>query len=484
MRVLHLRLIFNALAMAVCAVGAAMVVPAVYSLLRTPREAWVFWFPGVVALAAGAILYYLTRRPPRSYVSRQSIFFMVVACWLVVVLVGTAPFMLSGVMGPVDSFFNSMAGFTTTGAATVNPEQLPSALLLWRSLSQWIGGIGIIVLFVAIAPQAGFGATQMYTAEAATPLQERIAPRIRDTVKVLALVYGGLTIGGVVVLHLAGMGTFDAFNYAFSTVSTGGFATDADSVASFDSWAVDLALTAGMVLAGTNFAIYYVAARHGLGRAVGNAELVTYLGVILVCTVLVTVDLYTSAYPGSLAVVFREALFQSASLTTGTAFSTTDWSAWPPFSVALLVVVMAVGGCAGSTAGGIKAIRVYLLWRNAAQEMFRLIHPRAVTPLVLGDRVLPERTRLGLLSFFFIYVATMIIGTLLMALHNVPLGQAFGSVFACVNITGSFPGAAGTPGFYEALPATGKTILAALMLLGRLELFTVLVLLSRSFWRA
>ncbi|HEX5848303.1 MAG TPA: hypothetical protein VFY59_03840, partial [Rubrobacter sp.] len=139
MRVLHLRLIFNALAMAVCAVGAAMVVPAVYSLLRTPREAWVFWFPGVVALAAGAILYYLTRRPPRSYVSRQSIFFMVVACWLVVVLVGTAPFMLSGVMGPVDSFFNSMAGFTTTGAATVNPEQLPSALLLWRSLSQWIG---------------------------------------------------------------------------------------------------------------------------------------------------------------------------------------------------------------------------------------------------------------------------------------------------------------------------------------------------------
>jgi trk system potassium uptake protein TrkH len=408
---------------------------------------------------------------------------MVVACWLAVVLVGTAPFMLSGLMGPVDSFFNSMAGFTTTGAATLTPEHLPSALILWRSLSQWIGGIGIIVLFVAIAPQAGFGATQMYTAEAATPLQERIAPRIRDTVKVLALVYGGLTLGGVIVLHLAGMGTFDAFNYAFSTVSTGGFATDADSVASFDSWAVDLALTAGMVLAGTNFAIYYVAARHGLGRAVGNAELVTYLGVILVSTLLITADLYTSAHKGSLAVMFREALFQSASLTTGTAFSTTDWSVWPPFSVALLVIIMAIGGCAGSTAGGIKAIRVYLLSRNAAQEMFRLIHPRAVTPLVLGDRVLPERTRLGLLSFFFIYVATMIVGTLLMALHNVPLGQAFGSVFACVNITGAFPGTAGTPGFYKDLPATGKTILAFLMLLGRLELFTVLVLLSRSFWR-
>jgi trk system potassium uptake protein len=383
----------------------------------------------------------------------------------------------------VDAFFNSMAGFTTTGAATVAPEELSPALLLWRSLSQWIGGIGIIVLFVAIAPQAGFGATQLYTAEAATPLQERVAPRIRDTVKVLALVYGGLTVGGVVVLHLAGMGTFDAVNYAFSTVSTGGFATDSNSVAAFDSWAVDLALTVGMVLAGTNFAIYYIAARHGLGRAVGNAELITYLGVIFASTVLITADLYASAYRGSPAVAFREALFQSASLTTGTAFSTTDWGAWPPFSVALLVMIMAVGGCAGSTAGGIKAIRVYLLTRNAAQEMFRLIHPRAVTPLVLGDRMLPERTRLSLLSFFFVYVATLAVGTLIIALHQVPLGQAFGSVFSCVNITGAFPGAAGTPEFYADLPATGKTMLAILMLLGRLELFTVLVLLSRAFWR-
>ena len=409
---------------------------------------------------------------------------MVVACWLGVVLVGTVPFLLSGLMGPVDAFFNSMAGFTTTGAATVTPEVLSPALLLWRSLSQWIGGIGIIVLFVAIAPQAGFGATQLYTAEAATPLQERIAPRIRDTVKVLAFVYGGLTVGGVIVLHLAGMGTFDAVNYAFSTVSTGGFATDSNSVAAFDSWAIDLAITAGMVLSGTNFAIYYIAARHGLGRAVGNAELVTYLGVILASTALITADLYASAYQGSLVVAFREALFQSASLTTGTAFSTADWGAWPPFSVALLVMIMAVGGCAGSTAGGIKAIRVYLLTRNAAQEMFRLIHPRAVTPLVLGDRVLPERTRVGLLSFFFVYVATLAVGTLIIALHQVPLGQAFGSVFSCVNITGAFPGAAGTPEFYADLPATGKIMLAILMLLGRLELLTVLVLLSRAFWRA
>lgn len=337
---------------------------------------------------------------------------------------------------------------------------------------------------MAIAPVAGFGATQLYSAEAATPVQERITPRIRDTVKVLSFVYGGLTLGGVVVLHLVGMGTFDAVNYALSTVSTGGFSTDSDSVAAFDSWAVELAITVGMVRAGTNFTIYYIAAQRGLGRAVGNAELVTYLGVILASTMLITADLRASDHSASLAIAFREALFQSASLTTGTAFSTTDWSAWPPFSVALLVLIMAVGGCAGSTAGGMKAIRVYLLSRNAAQEIFRLVHPRAVTPLVLGDRVLPERIRVGVLSFFFVYVATVAVGTLLIALHQVPVGQAFGSVFSCVNITGTFPGAAGTSQFYADLPATAKSTLAILMLLGRLELFTVLVLLSPAFWRA
>jgi trk system potassium uptake protein TrkH len=240
----------------------------------------------------------------------------------------------------------------------------------------------------------------------------------------------------------------------------------------------------GMGLAGTNFAIYYIAARRGLGRAVGNAELVTYLGVILASTILITADLRASAHQDSLAIAFREALFQSASLTTGTAFSTTDWSAWPPFSVALLVMIMAVGGCAGSTAGGMKAIRVNLLTRHAAQEIFRLIHPRAVKPLVLGDRVLPERIRVGVLSFFFVYVATVAVGTLLIALHQIPVGQAFGSVFSCLNITGTFPGAAGTTQFYADLPATAKSTLAILMLLGRLELFTVLVLLSPAFWRA
>jgi trk system potassium uptake protein TrkH len=183
-------------------------------------------------------------------------------------------------------------------------------LLLWRSVSQWIGGIGVIVLFVAVAPVAGFGATQLYTAEAATPVHERLTPRIRDTVKVLAFVYGGLTLGGMVVLHVAGMGTFDAVNYALTTVSTGGYSTHSDSVASFDSWGVELAITAGMVLAGTNFAIYYTAVQRGLGRAIGNAELLTYLGVILGSTILIAGDLYASNYRDSLVFAFAKRSFR------------------------------------------------------------------------------------------------------------------------------------------------------------------------------
>jgi trk system potassium uptake protein TrkH len=379
-KVLHPRAIINALAILIAAGGAVLLVPAAYSLLTAPDDAWIFWLPGAVALALGAGLFFPTRGRLRSYVSRQSMYVMVVVGWLGVAFVGAVPFFLSGLMGPVNALFNSMAGFTTTGAATLTPEELSPALLLWRSVSQWIGGVGVIVLFVAVAPLAGFGATQLYTAEAATPVQERLTPRIRDTVKVLVVVYGGLTLGGMVALHLAGMDTFDAVNYTLTTVSTGGYATHPDSVAAFDSWAVDLAITAGMVLGGTNFAIYYTASQRGLGRAVGNAELLTYLGVILASTILITLTLYASDYRDSLALAFREALFQSASLTTGTAFSTADWTAWPPFAVAILVLVMAVGGCAGSTAGGLKAIRVYLLGRHVGQEMFRMVHPRAVTP--------------------------------------------------------------------------------------------------------
>lgn len=459
-----------------------MLIPAGFSLVVADGNVAAFGLPALGAVVLGGISFLLARGST-GYVAIQDVFFVVVFGWVGVAVVGSVPFVLSGVMAPADAYFNSMAGFTTTGASTVSPEGLAPSLLLWRSMTQWVGGIGIVVLFVAVAPLVGFGAAQLYAAEAATPVMERLTPRIQDTAKVLVYIYCGLTLGGVAALLLAGMGPFDSINHAMTTVATGGYSTRSDSVAAFDSWTVELSIVLGMVLSGTNFALYFQVTQGRVVRAVTNREFLVYVGIIVGATALMTASLYAFDYQDSLVLAFREALFQSASLTTGTAFSTADWNSWDPFSRGLLMVLMAIGGMAGSTSGGIKVIRVALLTRHAAQDAFRMVHPRAVTPLMLGHRVIPERLRTSFLGFFLVYVATLVVGTLLIALHQVPVGTAFSSVFACLNITGTALGPVGDPEFYADLSASAKGLLTFFMLLGRLELFTVLVLLTPAFWR-
>jgi len=436
-----------------------MLLPAAYSFLSADGNVAAFGLPALGALALGAVLCVLTR-VPGAYVSGRDVFLIVVLGWIEVASLGSLPFILSGLMGPMDAFFEAMAGFTTTGASTIQTlEEVAPSLLLWRSLTQWAGGIGIVVLFVAVAPLVGFGAAQLYLAELATPLPERITPRIRDTAKILAYVYGTLTLGGFATLLLAGLGPFDALNHALTTVSTGGFSTRSDSIGAFDSWAIELAVVLGMVLSGANFALYFKLVRGQPGRVIGNQELLAYLGIIVIGTVLTTSALYAFDYQDSLALAFREALFQTVSFLTGTAFSIADWSLWDPLSQGFLMLFMVIGGMAGSTSGGLKVIRAVLLARHAGQEVFRMVHPQAVTPLKLGDRVVPERFRAAFLGFFFVYVATMVGGTLLVALHGVPLGAAFGSTFACLNITGTGLDPVGTSDFYAALPTSVKAIL-------------------------
>jgi trk system potassium uptake protein len=477
------RVIANVLGAVIASGGGAMLIPAAFSLLAGDGNVLAFGLPALAAIALGAILFYLTRSPELR-VLRQDVFLIVVLGWLGVATAGALPFVLAGIMGPVDAFFESMAGFTTTGASTIRvPEEVAPSLLLWRSLTQWAGGIGIVLIFVAVAPLVGLGAAQLYSAEIASPVAERLTPRIQDTAKILVYVYGALTLGGVAALLLAGMGPFDAINHALTTVSTGGYSTRSDSIAAFDSWAVEVYLVVGMVLSGVNFALYFQATQGSFGRVFGNQELQTYLGIIVVGTAVMTASLYAFDYKDSLMIAFREALFQSASLLTGTAFSTADWKAWDPLSQGLLMLFMTIGAMAGSTSGGLKVIRAILLVRHGAQEVFHMIHPQAVTPLKLGNRIVPERLRTAFLGFFFVYVAILVVGTLLMALHGMQIEVAFGSVFACLNITGTALGPVGDPGFYAGLPSSAKVILTVLMLLGRLELFTVLVLLTPAFWR-
>jgi trk system potassium uptake protein len=461
-----------------------MLIPAAFSLLAADGHTLAFGLPAFGALSLGAMLFLLTRLLTETYISGRDVYLIVVLGWLAVGAVGSLPFVLSGLMGPVNAFFESMAGFTTTGASTVPvPEEVASSLLLWRSLTQWAGGIGIVLLFVAVAPLVGFGAAQLYSAELASPVAERLTPRIQDTAKILVYVYSALTLGGIVALSLGGMGPFDAVNHALATVSTGGFSTRSDSIAAFDSWTIELFVVMGMMLSGANFTLYFLATQGRLRRALGNRELLAYLGIIAASTAIVTAALYAFDYYDSLVLAFRRALFQTVSLITGTAYSTANWDSWDPLSQGLLMLLMAIGACAGSTSGGLKVIRAVLLTRHAAQDTFRMVHPRAVTPLQLGSRVISERARTTFLGFFFVYAATLAVGTLLMALHQVPLGSAFGSVFSCLNITGTALGPVGDAEFYAGLPASGKVLLIFFMLMGRLELFTVLVLLTPAFWR-
>lgn len=465
------------------AVGGVMLIPAVFSLFADDGTAAAFAIPALGALLLGAATFLLAREPD-AYVSVRDVFLIVVLGWLGVACAGALPFFFSGLMAPIDAFFEAMAGFTTTGASTVLvPEEVAPSLLLWRSLCQWAGGIGIVVLFVAVGPLVGFGAAQLLSAEVANPIPERLTPRIRDTAKTLALIYLVLTFGGVVVLFLAGMSLFDAVNHSLTTVATGGYSTRSGSIAAFDSWAIELAITLGMLLSGTNFAIYYQASQGRLGRAFGNPEFRAYLGIAAAGTFLMTVSLWALDYQESLVFAFREALFQSVSLLTGTAFAAAEWNVWDPLSQGLLLLFMAIGGCAGSTSGGLKVIRCVLLARHGWQQIFHMVHPQAVTPLKLREWALSERLRISVLGFFFVYVLTLVAGTLILAMHRIPVEAAFGSVFACLNITGTFLGPVGDAQFYSDLPATAKGALTVFMLLGRLELFTVLVIFTPAFWR-
>ena len=480
---MHPRVIASGIGGVVAAGGILMLIPAIFAFFANDGMFATFGIPALGAITLGISVFFVTRKPD-TYVSAQDVFLIVVLSWFGIASAGALPLFLSGLMTPVEAFFEAMAGFTTTGASTViDLEAVAPSLLLWRSLMQWSGGIGIVVLFVAVGPLVGLGASQLLSAEIANPVPERLTPRIRDTAKTLAFVYLGLTFGGIVVLFLAGMSFFDAVNHALTTVATGGYSTRNGSVGEFASWPVELAITAGMLLSGANFALYFLAAQGRLNRVFKDPELRAYLAIAATGTIIMTISLYFLDFRQSFVLAFREALFQSVSLLTGTAFSAADWGSWDPLSQGLLILFMAIGGCAGSTSGGIKVIRCVLLARNSGQQIFHMIHPQAVTPLKLKDRTLSDKLRISILGFFFIYVLTLAVGTLIIAAHQVPLADSLGSVFACMNITGTFLGPVGSSAFYADLPATAKLTLTVFMLLGRLELLTVLVILTPSFWR-
>jgi len=435
---------------------------------------------GLTALSGG-ILWILNKKAPNTIGKREG-YIIVSLSWIVVSLFGSLPFLLGGYIPSLtDAFFESMSGFTTTGATIlIDIEALPHGILFWRSMTHWLGGMGIIVLTLAILPMLGIGGMQLFIAEVPGPEPDKLHPRITGTAKRLWGIYVMLTIAESILLLLGGMNLFDALCHSFGTMATGGFSTRNASIAAFSPY-VHYIITIFMFLAGMNFTIHYHVL-HRRFRKLNNDELKFYGYLILLASVLIAGTLILlHGYP--IEQTIREALFQVVSIVTTTGYVTAEYLLWPGYAWFIIFLLMFTGGCAGSTGGGIKAMRQLLLFKNSRMELRKLVHPRAIVPVRYNGRAVSQDIIFNVMAFFVIYMIIFLSGTLFMSLYGLDFNTALGSVIACLGNIGPGIGSVGPIFNYAHIPEGGKWVLTILMLLGRLELFTVMILLSPSFWR-
>lgn len=462
-------------------VGGAMLAPVFISVYH--QEPYILKL-SIIALSTGVfggILFY--KVPAQNTIGYREGFAMVAFGWLAATLFGALPFWLTGVIPQfADAFFESMSGFTTTGASILTDiESLPRSLLFWRSLTHWLGGMGIMVLFVALLSQLGVGGMQVFRAEAPGPITEKIKPRISETAKILWLTYVILTVLETLLLRLAGMDWFDSLTHAFGTMATGGFSTKNTSVGYFQDPFIDIIITVFMFAAGANFSLYYAAIRNkSLKTFWRNEEFQLYSLIVLGATLLVWAVL---AAEHDVLTAARLAAFQVVSLVTTTGFATADYSFWPSLGVGVLFLLMFVGGSAGSTGGGMKVSRYLVLWKHTGLQLRKHFHPRAVFSLKVGGKQYPEDIIISIFQFFFLYMFIVVTGTLAMTGFDLDLTTAATSVLATLGNIGPGFAAVGPAENYAFLSPAAKYLLSFFMLVGRLEIYTVLVLFLPSFWR-
>jgi len=436
---------------------------------------------GIVILS-GLLIFGRTRGPVD--LSRRDGFGIVTFGWIAAAVFGALPFLLTGVIvDPVAAIFETMSGFTTTGASVLTDlEALPCGVLFWRAMTHFFGGMGVLVLCVAILPFLGVGGMQIYRAEMPGPSKDRLTPRIATTAKVLWGIYVGFCLAEAALLRLGGMTWFDAFCHAFATMATGGFSTRTESVAAFDSVYIEVVIIVFMFLAGVNFALTYRALRDRPMCYIKDPEFRFYTGTWLIATLILVLCIHGSTYD-SLGKSIRAALFQSTSIMTTTGFCTEDFDRWPGAARVVLVLLMFIGGCAGSTGGGMKSIRVYVLLKKVLRDIRMFMRPQAVLQVRVGRDPIPRDAIPHISTFFIVFVLVFAMGTLVMSLFTPDLQTALSSVIATLGNIGPGLGGVGATQNYAAIPTTGKAILTLFMVLGRLELYTVLVILMPSFWR-
>lgn len=477
--------VISILGFLVFVVGVFMLLAIPFSLYYSGDDIPAFLISSGICLITGAAVWLLFRKHSSDLKVRDG-FAIVTFGWVAMSLFGSLPFMIHGsIPSFTDAFFETASGFTTTGASIMTDiEKHPHGILFWRSMTQWIGGMGIIVLSLAILPILGVGGMQLYKAEAPGPTVDKLKPRIGETAKALWSVYILFTFLQVLLLMIGGMNLFDALAHSFTTMATGGFSTKNASIAHYNSAYIDIVVTVFMFAAGVNFALHFRAVNGNVKNYFKNSEFLFYLTLTFLAIGLASAILFFHGNYTSVFDSIRYAAFQVVSILTTTGFATANYIHWPIAIQFLLFLLMFIGGSAGSTAGGIKVMRILILLRNGAAEFRKLLHPKAIVPVRFNDRAVSPEIISNILAFFVLFIVTFVVGTIIMTTLGLDKVTAMGAVIASLSNIGPGLGEVGPAANYAHIPILGKWVLSICMIIGRLELFTVLVIFTRVYWRA
>lgn len=435
-------------------------------------------------VGTGAILTYIGRGKERN-ISRKDGYIVVTFCWVIFSLFGAIPYYLSGYLPSVtDAFFETMSGFSTTGATVVDDiEALPHSLLFWRAMTHWVGGLGIVFFTVAVFPVFGLGDINLFAAESVGPMRAKLHPRISVAARWILTIYVGLTIIATVSFYFAGMGKFDAVCHAMSTIATGGFSTKQASIAAYNSPLIDYVVTLFMFLGGVNLSLLYLFLfKARFGELLRDSEFRVYAGSVVLFTVLITAGLFYST-PMGVEESFRTSLFQVVSIHTTTGFATSNYVLWQPILWLMLSAIMFLGACSGSTSGAMKCARISILGRVMFNEFKRILHPNAVIPVRMSGRIVPTSVQSAILAYTVIYVATIVVGIFVNMTFGLDFLDAYGLSTSSVSNVGPALGHYGPMDSFSPLPAAIKWFCSFQMLVGRLEFFAVLLLLMPDFWK-
>ncbi len=496
MRSINYKIVFHTLGLILIFNGAFMLIPTLTSWYYGESETLGIASAAITTLFVGFLIMFVTRFHDKSIQQKEG-YLIVTFSWIFMVISGMLPYIFTKSIPQItDAFFETMSGYTTTGSSILSDiEVLPNGILLWRSLTHWIGGMGIIVLAVAIFPLFGIGGMQLFSAEAPGPSADKLKPRIADTAKRLWLIYLGYTIVEAILLNIAGMTLFDAVNHALSTLSTGGFSTKNESLAYWnDQPMIQYIIILFMFLAGTNFVVSYYGFKLNFRKVLANEEFKVFTAFVVVFTTLATLLIYFQAdvslssvnHPevlGAFESAFRHAIFQVLAIITTTGFVSADYTMWVPFLSVMFFGLFFLGGSAGSTSGGVKVVRHLIMIKNGILEFKRILHPNAVLPVRYAKRAVNSQIVYNILGFFILYMLSFIIGAVVLGAIGLNLETAIGGAASSLGNVGPAFGELGPVDNYSGLPTAAKWWCSFLMLIGRLELFTVLIILTPFFWR-